>query len=201
MLTTWGRIADVYGNRLILIVTSISLPIVPSLWLLSDDFWALLLFQALSGLSWSGFTLSAGNLLYELVPQTRRAAYVAFHNVGTAAGVFGGAMLGALLEVLLPPRGVLFGESSTLSNLLYLFIISGVARAILATLLARRVRELRKPRRAMSAPALVLRVTGLNAMVGFIYDFIGRPAEPEERVESSASPPTPGDDRPEKQRQ
>jgi hypothetical protein len=27
----------------------------------------------------------------------------------------------------------------------------------------------------MSAPALVLRVTGLNAMVGVIYDFIGRP--------------------------
>jgi MFS family permease len=175
MLTTWGRIADVYGNRLILIVTSISLPIVPSLWLLSDDFWALLLIQALSGLSWSGFTLSAGNLLYELVPQTRRAAYVAFHNVGTAAGVFAGAMLGALLELVLPPRGVLLGESDTLSNLLYLFVISGIARAILAALLARRVRELRKPRRAMSAPALVLRVTGLNAMVGFIYDFIGRP--------------------------
>ncbi len=184
MLTTWGRIADVYGNRLILIVTSISLPIVPSLWLLSDDFWALMLFQALSGLSWSGFTLSAGNLLYELVPQTRRAAYVAFHNVGTAAGVFGGAMLGALLEVLLPPRGVLLGESATQSTLLYLFIISGGARAILAALLSRRVRDLRKPRRAMSAPALVLRVTGLNAMVGFIYDFIGRPpAEIEEREE------------------
>jgi MFS family permease len=184
MLTTGGRIADVYGNRLILIVTSVSLPIVPSLWLLSDNFWALMAFQALSGLSWSGFTLSSGNLLYELVPQTRRAAYVAFHNVGTAAGVFGGAMLGALLELVLPPRGVLLGESSTLSNLLYLFIISGIARAILATLLARRVRELRKPRRAMSAPALVLRVTGLNAMVGVIYDFIGRPPnEGEERDE------------------
>jgi len=188
MLTTWGRIADVYGNRLILIVTSISLPIVPSLWLLSDNFWTLLLFQALSGLSWSGFTLSAGNLLYELVPQTRRAAYVAFHNVGTAAGVFGGAMLGALLEQVLPPRGVLFGESTTLSNLLYLFIISGIARAILATLLARRVRELRKPRREMSAPALVLRVTGLNAMVGVIYDFIGRPPnEGEDRDEPAAA--------------
>ena len=188
MLTTWGRIADVYGNRLILIVTSISLPIVPSLWLLSDNFWTLLLFQALSGLSWSGFTLSSGNLLYELVPQTRRAAYVAFHNVGTAAGVFGGAMLGALLEQVLPPRGVLLGESTTLSNLLYLFIISGIARAILATLLARRVRELRKPRREMSAPALVLRVTGLNAMVGVIYDFIGRPPnEGEDRDEPPAA--------------
>ena len=188
MLTTWGRIADVYGNRLILIVTSISLPIVPSLWLLSDTFWILLLFQALSGLSWSGFTLSSGNLLYELVPQTRRAAYVAFHNVGTAAGVFAGAMLGALLGVVLPPRGVLFGESTTLSNLLYLFVISGIARAIVATLLARRVRELRKPRRAMSAPALVLRVTGLNAMVGFIYDFIGRPQNDGE--EETPAPPS-----------
>jgi MFS family permease len=183
MLTTWGRIADVYGNRLILIVTSISLPFVPAIWLLSDNFWALLVFQALSGLSWSGFTLSVGNLLYELVPQTRRAAYVAFHNVGTAMGVFAGAMLGALLEGILPPRAVLFGGSGTLSSLLYLFVISGLLRGVLAALLARRVRELRKPRRSLSAPALVMRVTGLNSMVGFVYDFIGRPApELEERA-------------------
>jgi hypothetical protein len=77
-----------------------------------------------------------------------------------------------------------------LSNLLYLFIISGIARAILATLLARRVRELRKPRRAMSAPALVLRVTGLNAMVGLIYDFIGRPqTDADDRDEPAAAEP------------
>jgi hypothetical protein len=85
---------------------------------------------------------------------------------------------------------VLFGESSTLSNLLYLFIISGVARAILAALLARRVRELRKPRRALSAPALVLRVTGLNAMVGVIYDFIGRPqSDGDDRDETAPAQP------------
>lgn len=197
MLTTWGRIADVYGNRLILIVTSVSLPIVPAIWLLSDNFWALLLFQALSGLSWSGFTLSVGNLLYELVPQTRRAAYVAFHNVGTAMGVFAGAMIGALLVGVLPPRAVLFGGSGIVSNLLYLFVISGALRGVLAALLARRVRELRKPRRSLSAPALVMRVTGLNSMVGFVYDFIGRPApELEERApalqksDNSAAPAT-----------
>ena len=201
MLTTWGRVADIYGNRLILIVTSISLPIVPSIWLLSDDFWALVLFQALSGLSWSGFTLSSGNLLYELVPQTRRAAYVAFHNVGTAAGVFGGAMLGSLLQVVLPPRAVLLGDSGVLTSLLYVFVISGFARAIVAALLARRVRELRKPRRALSAPALVLRVTGLNAMVGVIYDFIGRPLLDEDdrdepaTAQQQAAPPKKGDNR------
>ena len=200
MLTTWGRIADIYGNRLILIVTSISLPIVPAIWLLSDNFWALVLFQALSGLSWSGFTLSAGNLLYELVPQTRRAAYVAFHNVGTAAGVFGGAMLGSLLQGVLPPRAVLFGTSGVVSSLLYIFVISGIVRAIVAALLARRVRELRKPRRELSAPALVLRVTGLNAMVGIIYDFIGRPpVDGDDRDEPSTSQPASGAD--EKRRQ
>jgi hypothetical protein len=82
----------------------------------------------------------------------------------------------------------LLGESTTLSNLLYLFVISGIARAIVAALLARRVRELRKPRRALSAPALVLRVTGLNAMVGFIYDFIGRPANDGEERDDPVTP-------------
>jgi MFS family permease len=178
MLSTWGRLADVYGNRLILIVTSVSLPVIPLLWLLSDNFGWLVVFQVLSGLSWSGFTLSAGNLLYELVPQTRRAAYVAFHNIGTAAGVFAGAMIGASLEIWLPPRRVLFGATAVVSNLLYLFALSGLTRAILATLLARRVREFRKPRRTLSAPALVMRVTGFNAMLGLIYDFIGRNPQP-----------------------
>jgi len=174
MLTTWGRIADVYGNRLVLIVTSMSLPVVPLLWLVSENFWYLVLVQVVSGLSWSGFTLGAGNLLYELVPRSRRAAYVAFHNVGTAAGVFAGAMVGAALQTLLPPRSVFIGAATAGSNLLYLFALSGLVRGILAALLARRVRDIRVPRRALSAPALVMRITGFNSMVGLLYDFIGR---------------------------
>jgi MFS family permease len=187
MLGTWGRIADVYGNRLVLIVTSISLPIVPAVWILSDDFWALLAFQALSGLSWSGFTLATGNLLYEVVPRTRRAAYVAFHNVGTAAGVFAGAMLGAALEQVLPPGAVLLDEPRAHSNLLYLFVISGALRGLIALFLGGRVRELRKPRKEITPHALVMRITGFNAMLGAVYDFIGRPpTEAEERDEPGA---------------
>jgi MFS family permease len=188
MLGTWGRIADVYGNRLVIIVTSISLPIVPAVWMLSDDFWALLLFQALSGLSWSGFTLATGNLLYEVVPRTRRAAYVAFHNVGTAAGVFAGAMLGATLEEALPPTTVLFGEPRSSSGLLYLFVVSGALRALIALFLGGRVRQLRKPRKEITPHALVMRITGFNAMLGVIYDFIGRPpAEAEQRGDDTVT--------------
>jgi MFS family permease len=124
--------------------------------------------------------------LYELVPRTRRAAYVAFHNVGTAAGVFGGAMIGAALLLVLPPRAVFFGATDAASSLLYLFALSGLLRAIVAALLARRVREIRKPRKEMSAPALVMRITGFSAMLDLLYDFIGRsPAsdseEPDDR--------------------
>jgi MFS family permease len=188
MLTTWGRIADVYGNRLVLIVTSTSLPAVPLLWLVSSNFWYLILVQIISGLSWSGFTLGAGNLLYELVPRTRRAAYIAFHNVGTATGVFAGAMLGAALQVVLPPRTPFLGTANVASNLLYLFALSGIARAVIAALLARRVREIRMPRRSMSAPALVMRITGFNSMVGLLYDFIGRNPQPDAERKSDSSP-------------
>ena len=182
-LRTWGRVADVYGNRLILLVTSISLPILPVLWLASDDFRYLIAIQGVSGLIWSGFTLCAGNLLYEIVPTTRRAAYVAFHNVGTAAAVFVGAMFGAALVTLLPPREVLIGSAGIMSNLLYVFAFSGGVRAIVATLLARRIRDIRKPRKALSAHAFVLRVIGLNTMLELIYDVTR--AAPEQPADES----------------
>jgi MFS family permease len=148
---------------------------VPVLWLVTDEIWYLMIIQALSGFSWSGFTLACGNLLYELVPRTRRAAYVAFHSVGTASGVFAGAMLGAALILVLPERAVLFGDSSVTSNLLYLFALSGLLRATIAALLARRVRELRNPRREISAQSLVMRITGFSSMLMLLYDFIGKP--------------------------
>jgi MFS family permease len=183
-LTMWGRIADIYGNRLILLVTSMSLPVVPVLWLATDEIWYLVVIQAVSGFTWSGFTLACGNLLYELVPRSRRAAYVAFHNVGTAGGVFAGAMIGAALVPVLPGRTVLFGDASISSNLLYLFALSGVLRATIAALLARRVRELRKPRREISAQSLVMRITGFSAMLTLLYDFIGKPPSQDEDQES-----------------
>jgi MFS family permease len=110
-----------------------------------------------------------------VVPRTRRAAYVAFHNIGTAAGVFAGAMLGGALALWLPPATVLLGRPRVASSLLYLFVISGALRALVAVLLARRVRELRKPRKEITPHALVMRITGFNTALGVLYDFIGRP--------------------------
>ncbi|MFO7285410.1 MAG: MFS transporter [Gammaproteobacteria bacterium] len=200
-LNGWGRIADVYGNRGIMIVTSMTLPIVPLLWLVSGNFYYLVVAQCISGLTWAGFTLSAGNLLYDLVPRSRRAAYVAFHNVGNAACVFLGAMLGAALAGVMPAATPWLGGLPNPSNLLWLFALSGVVRGVLAVGFVHDIREIRKPRRAISAPALVLRITGFNAMLGLIYDFIGRaPSAADPPREAPAEHPQAGrlDDAPQK---
>jgi len=172
-LGTWGRIADIYGNRLILVVTSMSIPFVAALWIVSNDFWYLLLAQCVAGLSWGGFSLSAANILFELLPRTQRVAYLAFHNAVTAGAVFAGAMLGALFATMLPVASAFFGNSNLTSNLLYLFGLSAIARMAVAVLGVRSVPQLRRPRRSLSPHALVLRVTGFNAFVGLVYELIG----------------------------
>ena len=127
-LQTWGRISDAFGNRLILSATSITLPFLPSLWVLGNDFWYLLAVQCLSGLTWAGLSLSAGNLLYDLVPATHRATYSALHNVLAAAGVFVGGMIGAALLPFLPERASLLGDPALTSALLSVFLISTATR-------------------------------------------------------------------------
>lgn len=195
-LNTWGRISDVFGNRLILRVTSMLVPLLPLLWVVSGSFWYLIALQTLSGLAWAGFSLSAGNLLYDLVPAAQRAGYAAAHNVGTAFGVFLGGMIGATLLVMLPPRTTWFGHGGVATALLNVFLVSSAARMLIALLLLRRVRELRRPRRAISARAFVFRATRFNAFVGLVYEFVARfhPREP-------GAPDTPTAGKPDDERQ
>lgn len=171
-LNYWGRISDAFGNRLIMVVTSLSVPLLPALWVVSDNFWYLLAVQCLSGLSWAGFSLSAGNLLYDLVPRPQRSGYVALHSIVTAGGVFLGGMLGASLLNWLPTRSTLFGDPGLATALLWIFLISSALRMTVALLFLRRVREVRKPRRALSPHQFVFRATRFNAFVGMVYEFV-----------------------------
>lgn len=178
-LNTWGRVSDVFGNRLILLVTGVLVPMLPLLWNVTDSFWYLILVQCLSGVAWGGFSLSTGNLLYELVPPVRRAGYVAFHNILTAVGVFLGAVLGIQLISVVPVRPTLLGDPGHASVLLNLFMVSTAARLLIAILLLKRVRELRRPRRRISARHFVFRVTRFSAFMGLVYDAVAalRPGE------------------------
>jgi hypothetical protein len=50
VLNRWGRLGDLFGNRIIPRLTGYSIPIMPALLMLSDDFYYLLLVHLISGL-------------------------------------------------------------------------------------------------------------------------------------------------------
>lgn len=169
-LNWWGRISDIFGNRLILTITGIIIPMMPVLWIVSDNFWYLLCIQALAGLAWGGFNLSAGNLLYDLVPAKQRTTYVAVHNVLAAFGVFIGGMAGAILLHWVPAQYPWLGSVVHATPLLSVFLISTLARAVVSGIFLRKIRELKKPRRSLNTEKLVFRLTRFNAFLGIRYE-------------------------------
>ena len=172
-LNWWGRISDVFGNRLTLRVTGMFLPILPALWLVSHDYVYLLLVQVVAGLAWAGFSLSANNFLFDLVPADKRATFLALHNVLASIGVCGGALLGGYLATHLPTSWTWNGETySWLSGILGVFLVSAILRAIVVAIFLPRLEEVREVK-SMSVGGLIYRVARFHALAGLVFDVIG----------------------------
>lgn len=128
-LSVWGRLSDAFGNRLILAVTGFIVPVLPLLWLFSTNFWVILAIQLLGGLSWAGFNLSAGNVVYDTVAPHLRSAYGAVHSILGAVGIFLGTAVGGYLSTRLPTHAEVFGiPIQFTSSLCWVFLISTIAR-------------------------------------------------------------------------
>jgi MFS family permease len=172
-LTQWGRVSDVFGNRRVLAVTGLFIPLLPALWTLSTNFWYLIAVQALSGFAWAGFSLSAGNFIYDLISPQRRATYLAVHNVLASVGVFVGAVLGGWLGAVLPAEIRLFGHDLRWVSPLYgVFVVSTIVRAAVVVLLVPRLREVRNVR-PISVGQVIFRVTRINALAGVVFEIVG----------------------------
>jgi len=179
-LNRWGRLSDLFGNRLILITTGSIIPLMPALWVLSTNYYYLLAVQAVSGLLWAGFSLSASNFVFDLTPPSRRATLMAAHNVLAAAAVFLGAALGGSLGMLLPNEITLFGEHFDWLSALYgVFLLSTLARLCVAGFFLPRLEEVRRVRR-MSPGGLIFRVTRAHAVSGLVFEIVGRFRKDEE---------------------
>jgi hypothetical protein len=172
-LNYWGRISDIMGNRLVLIVTGAIIPLLPGLWVVSPSPWYLLGLQVFSGISWAGFNLSSGNVLYELIPREKRATYQALQNVLLTFGVFVGGLLGALIMKVMPQNLHIGGwQYSFTTTLMWVFLFSTLARGLVAAVFLPRLRELRKPRRQVAPYQLVFRITRFNAFMGLFFDVV-----------------------------
>ena len=174
VLSRWGRLADLFGNRIILRVTGFTIPLIPVLWVLSADFWYLLMVQMVSGLVWSGFSLSASNFLFDLTPQAKRGGMMALHNLLSSIAIFVGASAGGLLASHLPTHVTLFGHEMHWQSVYYgVFLSSALVRITVASGFLPRLREVRSVRN-MTYHGLIFRVTRFSPISGVIFDVVSR---------------------------
>ncbi len=133
----WGAMADKYGNYKILIITSILIPLIPILWIVSPSpIYLILVPTLISGVSWAGFNLASGNFIYDNVSQEKRGLAVSYFNMLHGIGVFLGAGLGAIL--------IRYLSVSFIQPILLIFIISGLVRMAVVTIFIPHLREIRK---------------------------------------------------------
>jgi MFS family permease len=172
-LNAWGHISDHLGNRMIMMTTSLLIPLLPALWMVSDGFWYLLGVQVVAGIAWGGFSLSTGNYLYDLRPRgSEFATYAALHAIASSCAVFVGAAFGGMIAARAPTE-IHFGEYRfAWSHAMYgVFAVSALLRAIVAAWFLPQVAEIRVTR-AASMRELIFRFARFNPISGVVIDLV-----------------------------
>lgn len=172
-LNWWGRIADTLGNRLILVSTGALIPIFPALWTLSTEHWYMMMLQAMGGLVWAGFSLSASNFIYDALLPQKRVTLMALHNTLANIGIFFGALLGGYLATHLPKDFEIAGYHITWVSAFYgVFLISSCCRLLIAIIFLPRLKEVR-PVKSMPVSQLIFGIARFNAIWGLFFDVVG----------------------------
>ncbi|MEM3067363.1 MAG: MFS transporter [Thermoplasmata archaeon] len=133
----WGKFADKYGNREVLRLSSLLIPIIPMLWIFSENpLYLIFIPQLLSGIAWSGFNLASSNFIYDAVTVQRRAIVVSYYSLLNGMGIFIGAIIGGLITY--------YVSISFMNMFLFIFLLSGILRALVFLLIFPHVKEVRK---------------------------------------------------------
>lgn len=133
VLPWMGDICRRVGAVRLLAISGLLAATVPMLWLVSSNLLYLFTIQAFSGTVWAGFELATLLLFFETIPVHQRVATLTLFNLANAVALVLGSCLGAV---------VLTSLGGTPSAYLFLFLCSGVARALSLLALA----EVRVPR-------------------------------------------------------
>ncbi len=171
MLRYWGKISDKRGNRLIMLVCSAAMPVIPILWLFSANFYFLLAVQVFSGLAWSGFNLTTANYLYDIRPHhTNFATYAAVQAGISAVLVFCGAIFGGYLASAAPwlASWLPFEIGSAL---FIVFIMSGVLRLWVLLWFIPRAEE-PQVRTRPQLLQIIFRIARYNSISGVVLDWM-----------------------------
>ncbi|MBI4713557.1 MAG: MFS transporter [Planctomycetes bacterium] len=141
----WGKMADKYGNKKIIKITTIGVIVVPFLWTFVRrpiDAWVV---QIIAGVIWSGFNLCVVNYIYDAVTPPKRSRCFAYFNFLNGIGVLVGGLLGGIVSMLIPRHFIIFGkEFNFVSEFIILMLISGVLRLMIHLVMQGRFKEVKK---------------------------------------------------------
>jgi predicted MFS family arabinose efflux permease len=143
----WGKFADKYGNYEVLKITGLLIPLYPILWLISESPIFLIFGPALiGGVAWAGFNLAASNFIFDSVTPQKRGIAVSYYNLLNGIGIFLGATLGAILIKTI--------TINFIDTLLFIFLISALARMIVSLIMIPRFKEIRETKKFDSSKVL-----------------------------------------------
>ena len=111
------------------------MPITPILWMLSTNFYVLVLIQFYSGAVWAGFELSSFNFIFDTTTSSNRARCVAYYNILNGVAIFAGALLGSLFVQF---------HSLFWSKYYIVFLLSGLLRYAVSIAFLPKLKEVRK---------------------------------------------------------
>jgi MFS family permease len=119
VLPLLGRLAERGRAARVLRLGALGIAPLPALWLVSDDFGYLLVLQAVAGCAWAAVELATLLVFFDGLEQETRTSVLAFYNVGSAAAVALGSLLGAGLFSALGADATAYAA---------LFAVSSIAR-------------------------------------------------------------------------
>jgi len=147
VLELWGKFSDKYGDYRTMLISSIFIPAIPVLWILSPSKIYMILVPAfIGGVAWAGFNLSSTNFIYDNVSSEKRSTKVAYFNLLNGIGIFFGAGLGAYLIKVL--------HTTSLKPIIWIFILGSILRAIVILIGITKIKEIRKTKKFDSKEAL-----------------------------------------------
>ncbi len=96
-MPAWGRYIDEFGNKRIMVLTGFCIPLIPLLWMLSNNFFYLFFVEMFSGFVWAGFNLSTFNFVFFSTSSEKRSLAYSYYHILIGISLFLGTMAGSLL--------------------------------------------------------------------------------------------------------
>jgi MFS family permease len=170
----WGKAMDRFGARKVLSLAGYLMPIVPFLWMLSRDFWYLIIVQFYSGLVWAAFDLATFTFILDVTSPQKRASCVAYYNVLIGITTLGGALAGGFILSHTP-------DQALGSKFLLLFLISSIIRYMSSLIFIPKIREVRNVEPIPYHTLFLNVITTIPSTGGafsFLHELVGLPKLP-----------------------